>query len=83
MATLYKAIFSMMYYGLLCISEVASEHAVLARDVHMGPNKRKFLLILRTSKTHWKNMKPQMIKISATQSGKFNKGLNYKLVMTS
>ena len=82
-ATLYKAIFSMMYYGLLCISEVASEHAVLARDVHVGANKRKFLLILRTSKTHWKNMKPQMIKISATQSGKFNKGLNHKLVMTS
>ena len=68
LAAMYKALFSTMYFGLLRISEVAlckSQHAVLARDVHIGWNKKKFLLILRTSKTHWKNMKPQMIKISA------------------
>ena len=66
---MYRALFSTMYHGLLRISEVAqcqSQHAVLARDMHIGWNKQKFLLILRTSKTHWKNMKPQMMKIAAT-----------------
>ena len=41
---------------------------VLARDVFLGDNKRKFLLILRHSKTHTKEMFPQMIKISATST---------------
>ena len=36
-------------------------------DIHIGSNKRKFLLILHTSKTHWKNNKPQMIKITASK----------------
>ena len=66
---LYQTIFSTMYFGLLRVSEVAqsndTDHAVKARDVHVGDNKRKFLLVLRTSKTHWKNMKPQLIKIAA------------------
>ena len=66
LATLYKTIYSTMCYGLLRISEVAGSHSVLTRDVHVGANKKKFLLVLRTSKTHWKNMKPQMIKISTT-----------------
>ena len=55
-----------MHYGLLQIGEVTlGSHPILARDVNIGVNKRKFLIILRTSKTHWKNMKPQMIKITA------------------
>ena len=66
---LYQTIFSTMYFGLLRVSEVAqsndTDHAVKARDVHVGDNKRKFLLVLRMSKTHWKNMKPQLIKIAA------------------
>ena len=64
---LYLTLFSTMYYGLLRISEVASggAHLAVARDVQIGQNKRKFLLILQTSKTHWKNNKPQLIKISA------------------
>ena len=65
LTALYKAIFSTMYYRLLRISEIAGQHPILAQDVHIGENKRKFLLILRTSKTHWKNMKPQMVKILA------------------
>ena len=63
---LYKAVFSTMYFGLLRISEVSDAgHPVLACDVHIGMNKRKFMFILRTSKTHGKNMKPQIMKISA------------------
>ena len=66
LALLYQTILSTMYFGLLRISKVTKgEHLVLACDVHIGANKRKFLLILRTSKTHWKNNKPQLIKISA------------------
>ena len=65
--TLYKTLFSTAYFGLFRIGELTSgEHPVLARDVHMGFNKRKVLFILRTSKTHWKNTKPQTIKISST-----------------
>ena len=65
---LYCTLFSTMYFGLLQVSEVTTSHPVLARDVHVGSNKKKFLLILRTSKTHWKNAKPQLVKISATNS---------------
>ena len=68
LSLLYTTLFSTMYFGLLRISEVTSGlrcHPVLARDVHVGTNKKKFLLVLRTSKTHWKNTKPQIIKISA------------------
>ena len=55
-----------MYFGLLRISEVVEgAHQILARDVHIGDNKRKFLLILLSSKTLFKNMHPQSIKISS------------------
>ena len=57
-----------MYFGLLRISEVtAGTHAVKANDIHISANKKKFLLILRTSKMHWTNVKPQLIKITATK----------------
>ena len=53
------------YYGLLCIGEIAnSPHVVKARDVHLGRNKRKLMLILRSSKTHGHGDHPQVIKIS-------------------
>ena len=55
---LYRAIFSTMYFGLLQISEVACQHAVLARDVNIGYNKKKMLFILRSSKTHWQGPRP-------------------------
>ena len=70
LAQLYRCIFSTMYFGLLRVSEVASGpemHPVKAVDVHIGENKKKFLLILRTSKTHWKNNAPQLVKITATK----------------
>ena len=54
------------YYGLLRAGEVASgPHSLRARDVLIGRNKKKFLFILWTSKTHGRGSKPQRIKISA------------------
>ena len=79
LSLLYTTLFSTMYFGLLRISEVTSglgSHPVLAKDVHVGANKNKFLLVLRTSKTHWKNMKPQIIKISAKKLAKKNQCIN-------
>ena len=62
---LYKAIFSTMYFGLFRIGElVEGNHAVKAKDVHIGKNKNKMMFILRTSKTHGLNCAPQIIKIS-------------------
>ena len=63
---LYMAMISTIYYGLFRIGEIAKGgHTVLARDVHIGTNKNKMLFVLRTSKTHWSDGDPQMIKISA------------------
>ena len=72
--SLYKALFSAMYYGLLRISEVtAGGHPVLARDVYLGSNKKKMLFILRSSKTHWICNKPQLVKITSTSYNRKNK----------
>ena len=61
--TLYRCIISTMYFGLFRISELTkSPHVVLAKDVNIANNKKKFLFILRSSKTHVKGNKPQMIK---------------------
>ena len=53
------------------------EHPVLARDVHIMDNKRKFMFILCTSKTHWKNSRPQSIKITSTKKKEQTK--NHKI----
>ena len=46
--------------------EMASgDHPVKAKDVHVGGNKQKILLMLFTSKTHGVYTKPQEIKIWA------------------
>ena len=69
LAILYKALFMAAYYGLLRISEVTEtvgQHAVQVSDVKMGVNKRKILFILRSSKTHGKYTKPQMVKITTS-----------------
>ena len=66
---LYKAIFIAGYYGLLRAGEIAmGPHVLLAKDVHVGKNKKKLLFILWTSQTHDLSQKPQMIKISSVQS---------------
>ena len=69
LSKLYSAIFATAYYGLLRISEIATgTHPILALDVHVGVNSKKVLLVLRTSKTHWKNKKPQLIRINSNGS---------------
>ena len=66
---LYKAIFSIMYYGMMRVGEVASgSHPVRACDIHIGSNKNKIMLVLYTSKTHSWESKPQKIKISAVKN---------------
>ena len=62
---LYRAIFASAYYGLLRVSEITSgSHPIRAVDVHIASNKHKILFVLRTSKTHWTDKKPQLVKIS-------------------
>ena len=76
---LYRAMFISAYYRLLRAGEVAKgSHVLLAKDVHMGKNKRKLLFILWSSKTHTKGCKPQMIKISS-QRYRRKKGNKRKL----
>ena len=68
LAKLYSALYSTAYYGMFRIGELTTgDHPVLAVDVHVAENKKKMLFILRTSKTHWRDTKPQQIKISAVQ----------------
>ena len=66
LSVLYSAMISMMYFWLFHISEVTSGiYPVLAKDIHIGANKKKFLFVLRISKTHTKSAGPQMIKVSS------------------
>ena len=62
--TLYQALISTAYFGMFRVGELAeSTHAIKATDVHVAKNKRKMRFILRTSKTHWHDSKPQIVKI--------------------
>ena len=66
---LYKAIFLLGYYGMLRVGEMAKgDHTIKAKDVYIGDNKDKILLILYSSKTHGQESIPQEIKISALQN---------------
>ena len=50
---LYEAIFCLAYYGLMRIGELTEgDHPIKAKDIHIGVNKDKILLVLYTSKTH-------------------------------
>ena len=71
LATLYTTIFSTAYYGLLKIGEIAAgTHPKLATNVQIGINKKKIMIILQTSKSHWKNKKPQIIHIKSMKNDK-------------
>ena len=81
---LYTALLSTAYFGLFRVSELTatpSGHAVRVSDVFIGTNKRKFLFVLHSSKTHGKNSKPQKIKISSSYLGSESKprleGISY------
>ena len=63
---MYQALFSTAYYGLFRVGELCeSPHTVKIRNVHISNRKNKLLFILRTSKTHWKDVPPQAITISS------------------
>ena len=67
LGTLYCTLFSTAYYGLFKVGQLtAGNHPVLAKDVHVGYNKKKMLFVLHTSKTHNRSALPQLIKISST-----------------
>ena len=64
LSSLYQALFASAYYGLLRVGEITeSNHTIKAQDVQIGENKQKILFILRSSKTHGKYNKPQLVKI--------------------
>ena len=63
---MFKALFALVYYGLMRIGELTQGyHTLKAKDIHIGRNKNKILIVLHTSKTHDKSKDPQKIKISA------------------
>ena len=67
LAHLYRALFSTAYFGLFRIGELTTgSHPIKAVDVQIAQNKKKVLFILRSSKTHWFDDKPQIVKISNT-----------------
>ena len=77
LSILYSTVFMVGYYGLLRIREVATgSHPILAKDVQIAVNKKKWLFILRTSKMHWKDSKPQMVRISSSSNNKKNSPSN-------
>lgn len=65
LCALYKCMFTFAYYGLFRIGELAKgAHPILAADVHQTRGRRQVIqLILRSSKTHKKGDKPQLIRI--------------------
>ena len=63
---LYQALFALAYRGLFRIGELTTgDHPMKAKDIHLGRNKNKILVVLYTSKTHSLDQKPQKIKITA------------------
>ena len=66
---MYKALFAISYYGLMRAGEVTeSPHVVKAKDVHVGINKDKIMLVLYTSKTHDRSSVPQKIRITSNKT---------------
>ena len=72
--TLYRAVFIAAYLGLFRVSEITeSQHVLRAVDVKIADNKKKIKFILQTLKTHWKNTKPQVIKIMSDNNSGVNR----------
>ena len=69
LATLYMAMFAVSYYGLLRVGEATlSPHAIKAKNVYIGLNKKKIKLVLYSSKTHSIANRPQKIKIASKEA---------------
>lgn len=61
---LYRAMLWTAYYGMFRISEITdSNHVLKTQDVKESINKRKFLCVLRSSKTHKKSDFPHTVHI--------------------
>lgn len=61
---LYRAVFLTAYYGMFRIGEIGeSPHALKSADVKKSLNKEKFLMVLRSSKTHGKGDHPHTVSI--------------------
>ena len=70
---MYQTLFAISYYGLMRVGEVTlSEHVLKARNIHAALNKGKILIVLYSSKTHSKGMRPQKIKITSNNTEKAN-----------
>ena len=70
LTALHVALLTSGYFGLLRVGELTGgEHPIKACDVHVGKNKNKILFVLRTSKTHWTDSQPQLIKIASRKKG--------------
>ena len=63
LATLYKAMLAMGYYGLFRVGKLAKgDHSIKAANIHIGVNKNKILVVLYTSKMHGYGSRPQKVK---------------------
>ena len=80
LAKLYRAIALTGYYGLLRIGELTSgTHPILACDTHLGVNRDKIKLVLRSSETHGKGNNPQ---ITTEDEAEFDRIFNRYIVHT-
>ena len=62
--TLYRAIMAIGYFGMFRIGELTKgDHVIKAKNVHIGTNKNKILIVLYTSKTHQENSYPQQVTV--------------------
>ena len=65
---MYKALFSLAYYGMMKVGELAlGDHTLKARNVHVSYNRDKLLVVLYSSKTHGRESRPQNIRIRSNQ----------------
>ena len=68
LSKLYKAMFTLAYYGLFRVGKIAqSQHVILAGNIHIAQNKDKILILLESSKTHCTADPPQTVKIKAAK----------------
>ena len=75
---LYRAIFLVLYYGLLRIGEVTTgNHPILAKDIYYSDTEKKLMFVLHSSKTHGKESNPQKVKIQGNVNLQFKTNRNY------
>ena len=69
LASVYMSMFVAAYYRMLRVGELTSgAHPVRVTDVQLADNKNKVLFILRSSKTHSRDSRPQLVKLTSVPS---------------